>query len=266
MKRGVVFEDEGVRLVFTVILMVVGLSVRVVAADTLTITYYAYPPKMAIIDGQPSGSRIDQMTAIAQAAGMKVRWVRMSPKEEANMLDAGQRKCCATGRSYSPERAKQWVFLPYYLDALSAHVVVARVQDADRIRKLGSIEAVLEDKGLRGILLTNYIYGPEVDPYLRANPSWIRKEANTVGQALDMVRAGRAHYTIAPNQYWQAYRKIHHGAKELVSIDKFGDMASNPLYIPCSRAIEPETIKALSEAMARLGYRPVDFVKLAKAP
>nr|WP_281500624.1 transporter substrate-binding domain-containing protein [Kordiimonas marina] len=248
------------------ILGVVGLAVPAVAADSLTITYYDYPPKMTIVGGKPAGARIDQMTEIVEAAGLKVRWLKASISQEADMLNAGKRTFCATGRSYTPDRAKRWVFLPYYLDALSEHVIVARTEDAARIRKLKTVSAVLADKSLTGVLLQNYLYGPVVDPILAKGLPWVSRQANMVVQEIDMIRLGRAHYTIVPVQSWRAYQKANDGARGLVSIDTFGAMPRDSLYIACSRALDAATIAALENAMASLGYRPVDFDKLPKAP
>lgn len=249
------------RVVLFVLVLVEVASGRAFANEALAITYYDYPPKMKIVDGKPVGSRIDQMAEIANAAGLKVRWIKASIKQEADMLDAGKRKFCATGRSYSPDRAKKWTFLPYYLDALSAHVVVARVGDAGKIRDLGTVDAVLSDSSLSGVLLGNYIYGPAVEKILKRNPFWISREANMVVQEIDMVRLHRAHYTIVPLQSWLAYQKVNEGAEGLVSIDTFGAMPRDPLYIACSRAIDHPTIESLKTAMKSLGYRPVNFVQ-----
>lgn len=229
------------------------------AEDSLAVTFYDYPPKMMIVDGRPVGWRIDQMTEIASTAGMKISWIKASIRQEADMLEAGQRKFCATGRSYSPARSAKWRFLPYYLDALSEHVIVARAEVAERIRALGAVDLVLKDKQLTGVLLQNYIYGPTAERVLKANPPWIIRSVNMVVQELDMVRLGRADYTIVPMQRWRAYQKATEGMSGLVSLDTFGAMPKDSLYIACSRAVDDGTIEALERAMASLGYRPVDF-------
>lgn len=227
--------------------------------QAVTITFYDFPPKMLVRDGQMSGPRFDEMNRIAREAGLEVHWAETTLKTEADLLNAGLRKFCATGRAYNDERARLWIYVPYALDLLPRHVLVASRASAMKTLQHDSVKAMLSDSSLRGVFVKEFIYGPEVDPYLDTAKAEISYRPQQIEQALDMVRMKRADFTLVPIHIWDAFRRKFGKDLGLVAIDGLGTIEEQNLYIVCSRSVPAGTIEAISGSMARLGYRPVNL-------
>ncbi len=238
-------------------ILLISLSASASDDQAVTFTFYDFPPKMLVRDGQMSGSRFDEMNRIALEAGLEVHWTETTLKTEADLLNAGLRKFCATGRAHNDERAKLWIYVPYALDILPRHVLVASRESAMKTLQYGSVKAMLSDSSLRGVFVKEFIYGPEVDPYLETAKAEISYRPQQIEQALDMVRMKRADFTLVPIHIWDAFRRKFDEPLDLIAIDGLGTIEEQNLYVVCSRSIDPEIVDALSGAMARLGYAAV---------
>ncbi|MFC4346478.1 transporter substrate-binding domain-containing protein [Kordiimonas lipolytica] len=234
-------------------------SLTATASDDqpITITFYDFPPKMLMQDGKMSGIRFDEMNRIADEAGLSVTWVETTLKTEADLLNAGLRKFCATGRAYNSERARLWTYVPYALDLLPRHVLVASRVSAAKVVQHGSVKTMLSDSNLRGVFVKEFIYGPNVDPYLDSAKAEVSYRPQQIEQALDMVRMKRADFTLVPIHIWDAFRSKFDQPLDLIAIDGLGTIEEQNLYVVCSRSVAPEIVNALSGAMRRLGYKPV---------
>lgn len=222
----------------------------------LTVTYYHYPPDIIVKDGKPEGKYIDALDAIATEAGYKVHWLASSIDDEADILNDGRRAICTTGRMPTRERAKRWAFLPFVFDIVAGDIVLALPHLADRIRLHGNITALVKNSSLTGTLLESGVYGDEVDAILAKSPSWILRTGKTDFQLMNMLLAGRAHYTIVPENQWIEARKVHPQTTKLVALPDFDTLPPYPIYVACSRGVGEETMRKLSDAMHALGYNP----------
>ncbi|WP_417457767.1 substrate-binding periplasmic protein [Kordiimonas sp.] len=237
--------------------LVLQIGASAIADDrpSLAVTYYHYPPHLKIEDGKPAGHYVEQLTKIAEKAGYRVAWQFSSIDEEARMLDDGRRLFCTTGRLRTPERAKNWTFLPYIFDVVPGDLVVAAPQYADRIRELGSLDKLAHDKSLIGTLLESGVYGEEFDKILNdEHPRWILRTGKTDFQLLNMILAGRAHYAIVPEDQWHFAMEENPEVSTLVPIHDLGTIPALPIYIACSRSLPQNTLSALEQAMADLGF------------
>ncbi|WP_417451379.1 substrate-binding periplasmic protein [Kordiimonas sp.] len=242
--------------------LLLTLSAPVLAEERapLVVTYYNYPPHLRIVDGQPAGLYADQIEKIVSLAGFKVAWYPSSIDEEARMLNDGRRLICTTGRLRTPDRAAQWSFLPYIFDIVPGDLVVAVPQEATKIRAHGSLANLVQDKSLIGSLLESGVYGDEVDAILATQTSpWILRTGKTDLQLLNMLLAGRAHYTIVPEDQWHFAKNENPDIEKLVPINSITALPALPIYIACSRHLPQTTLDALSNAMGKLGfvYRPL---------
>lgn len=222
----------------------------------ITITYYHYPPDLRVVNGKPTGKYVDQLTAVANTAGYDVNWLASTIDEEADMLNEGRRAICTTGRLPNAERAKKWAFLPYVFDKVPGDIVLTRPRFVDRLKAHGHISSLVKDSSLVGTLLESGIYGDSVDQHLRTNPSWVLRTGKTDYQLMNMVLAGRAHYTIVPKDQWDEARRDMPQVNELVMLPDLGTHPDYIIYIACSRAVPTETLKALGDAMGKHGFIP----------
>lgn len=241
--------------------LIVFLTTAVAAYDrpAITITYYHYPPDIRVVNGKPTGNYIDQLTAVADTAGYDVRWMASTIDEEADMLNEGRRAICTTGRMPTPERVKKWAFLPYLFDVVPGDIVLTLPKHLDRLKAHGNIVSLAQDSSMIGTLLESGIYGEEVDSIVRENPSWILRTGKTDFQLMNMVLAGRAHYTIVPLDQWDEARRVMPQTNTLVTLSDYGTHPDYPIAIACSKGVPSATLKALGDGMAEHGFKPYDL-------
>jgi len=162
------------------ILMGIASAAPSASDESVSFTFYHFPPKMRVEGDQMSGDRSDEMNRIAHEAGFAVDWIKTTLRQEAEMLDTGRREFCATGRAVTYERADRWVFLPYVQDELPPVIFVTRLGVSGVIRAHATSEDVLHDHSLRGALLQNFIYGTDIDRFLQGKPDWIIQPASDI--------------------------------------------------------------------------------------
>lgn len=233
-----------------------------VSADdkqSLTVTYYHYPPDIVVKNGKPEGRYIDELEAIVTRAGYKVHWMASSIDDEADILNDGRRVICTTGRMPTKDRVTKWTFLPYRFDIVQGDIVLTRPELADRVKLHGHIDALVRNSSLTGTLLESGKYGANVDQFIADNPSWIIRTGKTDFQLMNMLLAGRAHYTIVPENQWEEARKAMPQTMKLVPILDFGTHPDYPIAIACSRSLDGEMFAKLSEAMGAIGYEKIDL-------
>jgi len=221
---------------------------------TLTMIYYHYPPQMRSENGVYVGRYIEDFTRIAAKANMKLEWFPSNFEEEANMLNSGRRKICSTGRMPTKERAQRWTFLPYLFDTIAGDIVLTTKDKLAAMLSHKNITEVVLDRSLVGALLKSGIYGTQIDVHLLSSPSWVIRTASSDQQLMNMVIAGRAHYTVVPKNRWIEAKARNPEMAKLVVIPNFGAHPDYPVYVACSRAYAPEVIKALSAAMGDLAF------------
>ena len=222
--------------------------------ESLAITYYHYPPQLRVENGAPSGIYYDQLEDIAKRAGYQVNWLQSDVDEEAAMLNAGQRAFCTTGRMPNKERVARWKFLPYLFDMVAGDTVLTRSELVESLSRFGSIDRVSKDSRFTGALLKSGIYGEAIDKHLVSRPGWILRSAATDLQLMKLVLAGRADWTIVPQQQWEEAIQLHAPSADLVEIPNFGAHPDYPIYIACSRALSDEMFLKLSDAMGEAGF------------
>ncbi len=72
---------------------------------------------------------------------------------------------------------------------------------------------------------------------------------------MNMVLAGRAHYTIVPQDQWDEAKRVIPQTNTLVTLPNFGTHPDYPIYIACSKGVHAETLRALGDAMAKRGFK-----------
>lgn len=236
--------------------LMMGWTTSAAGDDSVTVTFYHYPPEIRVTDGEPRGKYIDAWEAIAKEAGLTVDWIPSTIDEEARMLDDGRRPICTTGRMPTAERARRWDFLPYLFDFVPGDVLLTLKEHRAKIEAHGHVSSLIRDKKLTGALLESGIYGSEVDVFLLSGPDWIIRTGKTDLQLMNMVLQGRAHYTIVPEMQWQEARHALPMAQSLVEMADFGAHPSYPIYIACSRSLPRPMFEALGQAMKALNYKP----------
>jgi Bacterial extracellular solute-binding proteins, family 3 len=224
--------------------------------DSLAITFYHYPPKIQVTDGVPSGQYIDQLEDIAGRAGYRVKWLSSDMDEEAAMLNAGRRAFCTTGRMPTKERAALWNFIPYLFDTVPGDTVLVRPDTVAAIKQFASITDAAKAPVLKGALLQSGLYGAEIDMLLATKPAWINQTGAMDIQLMKMVLAGRADWTIVPQEQWAEAKNQHAATENLVEITDFGAHPDYPIYIACSRALKTQIFDALAKAMGEAGFKP----------
>lgn len=233
--------------------MVVGSGVR--ADEAISFTFYDFPPKMIVKNGVLSGARYEEMNRIGTEAGLAINWIRTSMAEEGEMLNKGQRAFCATGRAYTAERSRRWVFIPYELDRLPRRIFLARKDVADRLLGYATVEEVIENSDLRGAMLSNFIYTDTINTLLQDNPDRIMLRANDIFQVIDMVRVGRADFTVVPHHNWEAFKADREDVSSMQAMPDIRVSGARRLFVVCSHAVPQDVRQALAGAMGRLGYR-----------
>lgn len=227
-------------------------------ADTdkriLAITYYHYPPKLLVINGQPSGIYVDQLEDVAKRAGYKINWIFSDIDEEAKMLDDGRRAFCTTGRMPTKERAERWAFLPYLFDVAHKDTILTRADMVEKFANYNSIADVALDTAFKGTLLRSGIYGDIIDQLLESKPSWINLSGATDLQMMKMVLAGRADWTIVPHEQWLEAQKLDREVSQLAELKDFGALSDYPIYIACSKALNQDVLNSLAIAMEAAGF------------
>ena len=237
------------------LLALIGTSVLADERQPLAVTYYHYPPYLLIENGKPAGLYADNVVRIAEMAGMRVVWQLSTIDEEARMLDDGRRPFCTTGRLPTPERIKNWAFLPYIFDVVPGDIVVSSKSHLQQVRDHTDVAELVSDKTLTGTLLESGIYGDAVDKILNTqNPSWILRTGKTDFQLINMILAGRAHYGIVPEDQWQFALRDNPAASQLIEVPNMGTLPSLPIYLACSRKLSKDTLDALAQAMEKLGF------------
>lgn len=241
--------------------MALATVVRAEDTSALTVTYYHYPPDIMVNGGKPSGRYIDALEAIVSGAGYRVHWMASSIDDEANILDDGRRVICTTGRMPTAERAAKWYFLPFQFDVVAGDIVLTLPELKDRIKMHGHISKLVRNSSLTGTLLESGIYGAEVDTFISTNPGWILRTGTTDFQLMNMLLAGRAHYTIVPENQWLEAQKMLPRTNHLVAIPDFGTHPPYPIAIACSKALSTDMRTRLTDAMAQLEYPRLDIPK-----
>lgn len=224
--------------------------------DTLAITFYHYPPQLRVEEGKPSGLYYEQLEDVARRAGYRVDWLHSDMDEEAAMLNAGRRSFCTTGRMPNKDRTRRWKFLPYLFDVVPGDTVLTRAELSKALSGYNSITEVAKDKTYTGALLKSGIYGAAIDKHLATGPRWVLRSGATDLQLMKLVLAGRADWTIVPQQQWEEAMQLHAPTAELVEIPNFGAHPDYPIYIACSRALSDDMFQRLSKAMGDAGFPP----------
>lgn len=233
-----------------------GAATGVFGENSVSVTYYHYPPEIRITEGVPRGKYIDAWEAIAGEANLTVNWVPSTIDEEASMLDKGVRAICTTGRMPTAERAKRWDFLPYLFDVVPGDVLLTVEDHRKEVEAHKHIGNLIKDGSLTGALLESGIYGSEVDVFLLSAPEWIIRTGKSDLQLMNMVLVGRADYTIVPEMQWGEARNVLPLAANLIEVPDFGTHPSYPIYIACSRSLPRKMFHALDTSMKTLGYKP----------
>ncbi|WCL53658.1 substrate-binding periplasmic protein [Gimibacter soli] len=225
-------------------------------APPIAVPYYEYPPKMVIVNGVPTGSYIDTWKAIAERAGVQLEWMPSSISEETAMLDRGTRPMCNTGRLMTEERRKTWVFLPYVYDWLAEDVIVTSPAFRQRIAAHPHLRDLLTDTSLHPTFVGGLAIGEGVEGAKANRSHWRDLDVKSEAQAVRMVGAGRADYTLSnADQFAEAVRDDPALGK-LVTLRLPGMYPRTPVSIACTRGTPPALIEAIGKAMQELGYVP----------
>jgi len=224
-------------------------------APHLAITYYDYPPNIMDVKGRPRGLFVTKLKRIADKAGFTIVWQRSSVEEEVRMLNDGKRAFCTSGKLFSEDRARQWIYIPYVFAFASANIVVAHPAVADRVGAHGATSDLVRDHRLKGALLSGATYGGRIDRFLRTDrPLWVLQTGRSDQQLLTLVAMARADYAIVQERQWQMALATDPGLGMLVNVESLKEAAHRPIYLACSRTLEMSVVRSLADAMASLGF------------
>lgn len=224
-------------------------------SSTLAVTYHAYPPNIIDTEDQPRGLFVTRLKRIADKAGLTIAWQRSSVEEEVRMLNDGKRAFCTSGKLYSEERARQWIYIPYVFALASANIVVANPDVAADVAQHDTVANLLRNHRLTGALLSGATYGERVDRFLLADrPLWVLRSGRSDHQLLSMVSVNRADYAIVQERQWQMAQATAPEMTKLVAISTLREAANRPIYLACSRTLDMSVMRSLADAMASLGF------------
>ncbi len=226
------------------------------SAPILAVTYYAYPPNIVDAEGHPRGLFVTKLEQIADIAGLTIAWQRSSVEEEVRMLNDGKRAFCTSGKLYSEDRARQWIYIPYIFAFASTNIVVASPSAAGHVAAHDTVIELLRNHQLTGALLNGATYGGRVDSFLRADrPLWVLRTGRSDHQLLTMVSLDRADYAIVQKRQWQMAQATDPIMNQLVVIPTLSEETTRPIYLACSRTLDMSVMRSLADAMASLGFR-----------
>lgn len=224
-------------------------------APHLAITYYDYPPNIMDVDGRPRGLFVTKLKRIADKAGFRIVWQRSSVEEEVRMLNDGKRAFCTSGKLFSEDRARQWIYIPYVFAFASANIVIAHPSVADRVSAHSATSDLVRDHRLKGALLSGATYGGRIDRFLRTDrPLWVLQTGRSDQQLLTLVAMARADYAIVQERQWQMALATDPSLGDLVNVAGLRELAHRPIYLACSRTLEMSVVRSLADAMASLGF------------
>lgn len=245
-----------IRTLGVTLCLLASFAVRAADAPPVAVPYYDYPPKMVILNGEPTGTYVESWKAIAAKAGVRLQWMPSSIAEETAMLDQGQRPMCNTGRLVTEERRKSWVFLPYVYDWLAEDVIVTTPALKARIATYPHLKDLLTDASLHPTFVGGLAIGEGFEGANTKRSHWRDLDVKSEAQAVRMVGAGRADYTLSNTD--QLAEAIRHDPAlgQLVTLRLPGMYPRTPVSIACTRGTPPALIEALGKAMQDLGYEP----------
>lgn len=224
-------------------------------AQEISFAYSNYPPYTLMEDNKPSGLFVETINKVAKAADLKVKWGHMTTFDSANILDKNPRAMCDSGRSYTPERGEKWLFVPYSLAFVPGNIVVTKSSSLRDIRKHKTIESLIDDKNLFGIVADGQLYSEPVLKAMGDKRPWFNAHSTSDAVLGLMLERGKAHYAIVLDVSWKAAIATNPSLQGLERIMLEGLSAAGNLYIACTRHTPIEIIDKLGNAMDELGYK-----------
>ena len=234
------------------LLAVAGMAAA--AAEPLTIAYRDKPPYSTEENGQPKGILIDKSLAIFKEAGIEIEFVAMPQKRITTELEANQRPMCSPGWYRLPEREAIGPFtLVIHQD--KPQVVLASAKAAPAVRAHAGVKALLKDHRMKLAIVDGVSYGGELDGLIKKLHESPMRVTVTVLQLARMIAAHRADYMLIDQEDFDYLDRSQELSGSGIKTIRFADMpASLPRHFWCSKAVTPQVLRRIDDAIRRLGY------------
>lgn len=221
----------------------------------LLIEYRHKPPYFSTVNGRPVGLLIDKTVQALEAAGVRYRMAEVPAKRIMSDIEADAQAVCSPGWYRIPARERFARFSrPIHRDL--PQLLLASPASAARVRAAGSLQALLQDRELRLLLVDGVSYGPGFDTLIRAMPGQASRHTVTPLELARMLEAGRGDYMIIDQEDLGEYvrRPLRDTGSERAQPIEFADLPPGlERHLICSRSVSPTVIERIDAAIQRLG-------------
>lgn len=224
-----------------------------VLAQPLVIEYVDKPPYTYTLEGRPAGFLLERTALLLRRAGLEGQFAEVPFRRSLLNFQSNRVAMCSPGLYKTPERETFLRYsLPIHRDR--AHVVLANLKAAPRIREMTRISQLLGDPSLQVGVLNGMSHGRQLDQMLAQMPHAPVRAQLTPLQLVRMVAAQRVDYMMIDDEdlNWLS-RDPEFQALPLARIE-FADMPRGELrYLACSLQTSPQTMDRLNQAIRELG-------------
>jgi len=222
------------------------------AAD-LILYYYDRPPYMKMNPGAaPTGYLIERTERVLKKAGISYQWELNSVNRIFVDLKAGQLQVCSPGWYTSPERRKFASFTkPIYHDL----PLVGLTRSDSPIPENTTAAAVLSQPHIVVLRKESIVYGAYLDNLLdKMPPENVLRTSTDFPNSVRMIHAKRADMAIVAQEEIDTFiRNVDLDRSEFKLIYFSDEPALGFRHILCSRAVPPELMSRIDDAITALG-------------
>jgi polar amino acid transport system substrate-binding protein len=222
------------------------------AAD-LTLYYYDRPPYMkANASGGPSGYLIERTERVLKKAGISFEWQLSSVNRIFVDLKEGRSQMCSPGWYTSPERRK---FASFTKSIYHDLPLVGLVRSDSPIAENTTAAAVLSQPGIVVLRKESVVYGAYLDSLLdKMSSANILRTSTDFPNSVRMIYARRADMAIVAQEEIDTFIKNVGLERSEFKLIYFSDEpALGYRHILCSRAVDPDLISKMDDAITALG-------------
>ena len=212
---------------------------------TITLHYNQRIPYEYLENARVSGLLVDPVVTAFKMAGIPFVWSNTPIKRQFVLLQANRGLDCLLGRYKSPEREAYGQFsAPFYRDK---PLVALSLRNQEVIEQEHSLKALVQNPSLRLLLKDGYIYGPQVDDWIKTRPS---PPQRTTGENISMLREvyyGKADMFLLGQEEAEALLDGSGLPREQLKIHVFADAPAGELrYLMCSKQVPRELIERIN--------------------
>jgi polar amino acid transport system substrate-binding protein len=193
---------------------------------------------------------------VLRQTGLEIRWEPAPPERRVETLKSGATNFCLPGVFKTAERTAIAVFSEPY-ETPAPYVVLSLASKAAEIQRHATIGVLLADSRLIFLRFGGVSYGEALDAMIRDAAGHVEVVFSDTADPAGMLLTGRADYALTRQAV--AIRAIETAGYSVQSFafTTMSDLPAEPIYFMCNKAIAPNLLNRLNQAIRVLRQRPV---------